>query len=105
MKISVEGKGHDSTVGRIKQAQTESPAKRTDDRIRVLYSYPLKIGAGRICHTAWQQVNGLAAAEADVLLFPGVIYKPGGPTVTVRPTLSLGKVRISYKLVGNMRAL
>lgn len=81
------------------------PAKPTDNRIRVLYSYPLKIGAGRICHTAWQQVNGLAAAEVDVLLFPGVLYKPVASTVTVRTTLSRGKARISYKLVGNMRAL
>jgi glycosyltransferase involved in cell wall biosynthesis len=73
--------------------------------IRVLYSYPLKIGAGRICHTAWQQVNGVAAAGAEVLLFPGVLHKPVAPTVKVRPTLSRGKFRISYKLVGNMRAL
>ena len=35
--------------------------------IRVLYSFPHKIGAGRICYTAWQQVAGLAAAGADVL--------------------------------------
>src|SRR5690606_1151066 len=31
--------------------------------VRVLYSFPHKLGAGRICHTAWQQVNGLAAAD------------------------------------------
>jgi len=30
--------------------------------IRVLYSFPHKLGADRICYTAWQQVNGLAAA-------------------------------------------
>ncbi len=77
----------------------------TSEPIRVLYSYPLKIGAGRICHTAWQQVNGVAAAGADVLLFPGVLHRPVAATVKVRPTLSRGSIRISYKLVGNMRAL
>lgn len=39
------------------------------------------------------------------MLFPGVLHKPVAATVRVRPTLSWGNVRISYKLVGNMRAL
>ena len=41
--------------------------------IRVLYSFPHKLGADRICYTAWQQVNGLAAAGADVLVFPSIL--------------------------------
>jgi len=32
-------------------------------RVRVLCSFPLRLGAGRICHTAWQQVNGLEAVR------------------------------------------
>jgi glycosyltransferase involved in cell wall biosynthesis len=73
--------------------------------IRVLYSFPHKIGAGRICYTAWQQVAGLAAAGADVLAFPGAVHKPLPDGVAVRPTLARGKLRIPYKLVGAMRAL
>src|ERR1700690_184474 len=73
-------------------------------RVRVLYSFPHKIGAGRICHTAWQQVNGLAAAGADVLVFPGVLHKPFPPNVRVDPTLAWGKLRVSYKLLGTDRA-
>src|SRR3989304_2956163 len=72
--------------------------------IRILYSFPYKIGADRICYTAWQQVNGLAAAGADVLVFPGVLHKPFPPSVKVRPTLARGKLRISYKILGTMRA-
>lgn len=72
--------------------------------IRVLYSFPHKIGADRICYTAWQQVNGLAKAGADVLLFPGVVHKPLPENVRVRPTLARGKLRIPYKLIGTMRA-
>jgi glycosyltransferase involved in cell wall biosynthesis len=73
-------------------------------RIRVLYSYPHKLGADRICYTAWQQVNGLTAAGADVLVFPGVLHRPVPPNVEVRPTLARGKLRIPYKLLGKMRA-
>jgi len=73
-------------------------------RIRVLYSFPHKLGADRICYTAWQQVNSLAAAGAEVVVFPGVLHKPVAPGVKVQPTLAWGKVRISYKLFGSLRA-
>src|ERR1700722_13662948 len=77
---------------------------RTDKPIRVLYSFPHKLGADRICYTAWQQVNGLAAAGADVLAFPGVLHRPVAAGVRVRPTLARGKLRIPYKLLGRMGA-
>jgi hypothetical protein len=44
------------------------------DNVKVLYSYPHKLGADRICYTAWQQVNGLSSAGADVIVFPGVLF-------------------------------
>lgn len=74
-------------------------------KVRVLYSYPHKLGADRICYTAWQQVNGIAAAGADVLVFPGVLHKPLPQSVRVRQTLSRGRFRIPYRLLGRMRAL
>jgi glycosyltransferase involved in cell wall biosynthesis len=73
--------------------------------VRVLYSFPHKIGAGRICYTAWQQVNGLAAAGAEVLLFPGAVTKPVAREIKVVPTLARGRFRIPYRLVGKFRAL
>ena len=76
----------------------------TNKRIRVLYSFPHKLGADRICYTAWQQVNGLAAAGADLLVFPGVLHRPVAAGVRVSPTLARGKMRIPYKLLGSMRA-
>jgi glycosyltransferase involved in cell wall biosynthesis len=72
--------------------------------VRVLYSFPNKLGADRICYTAWQQVNGLAAAGADLLVFPGVLHRPVPVGVKVCPTLAWGKLRISYKLIGSLRA-
>lgn len=74
-------------------------------RPRVLYSYPQKLGATRICYTAWQSVRNVAAAGADVLVFPGVLQRPLPESIQVHPTLSWGKIRISYKLLGTVRAL
>lgn len=72
--------------------------------IRVLYSFPHKLGADRICYTAWQQVNGLAMAGADLLVFPGVLHRAVTSSVRVSPTLARGKFRIPYKLLGSMRS-
>jgi glycosyltransferase involved in cell wall biosynthesis len=73
-------------------------------RVRVLFSFPLRLGADRICGIAWQQVNGLAAAGADVLAFPASISKPVRPDIRVSPTLARGKLRVPYRIVGTMRA-
>src|SRR5437870_1750872 len=73
--------------------------------VRVLYSFPHKLGADRICYTAWQQVNGLAAAGAELLVAPGVVQRSLPEGVEVRPTLARGKVRVPYKLLGRLRSL
>jgi glycosyltransferase involved in cell wall biosynthesis len=70
--------------------------------MRVLYSFPHKIGADRICHTAWQQVNGLVAAGVDVLAMPAAIARP--IAAKAWPTLARGKYRIPFKLIGKYRA-
>jgi glycosyltransferase involved in cell wall biosynthesis len=74
------------------------------DPIRVVYSFPHKLGADRICYTAWQQVNGLATAGADVLVFAGAFHRPLPTGVRARPTLAYGKIRIPYKVLGSRRA-
>lgn len=74
------------------------------DRIRVLYSFPLRLGADRICYTAWQQVNGLASAGAELLVFPASLSRPVPSGVKVSPTLARGNFRLPYRLVGAMRA-
>ena len=73
-------------------------------RVRVLYSFPHKIGASRICYIAWQQVKGLLDAGAEVTVFPGAIHRPLPSAATVQPTLARGKMRIPYKMIGAMRA-
>jgi glycosyltransferase involved in cell wall biosynthesis len=76
-----------------------------NQRVRVLYSFPLRLGADRICYTAWQQVNGLAAAGADLLVFPASLGRPVSSGVRVSPTLAWGDLRLPYRVVGTMRAV
>ena len=74
-------------------------------RVRVVYSFPLRLGADRICYTAWQQVNGLATAGADLLVFPASLGRPVPSGVRVSPTLAWGKFRLPYRVVGTARAV
>jgi glycosyltransferase involved in cell wall biosynthesis len=75
------------------------------ERLRVLQSFPHKIGADRICDTAWHQAEGVAAAGADLLVFPGVVHRALPQEVRVRPTLARGRWRIPYRVLGKLNAL
>jgi glycosyltransferase involved in cell wall biosynthesis len=74
-------------------------------RVRVLYSFPNRLGADRICYTAWKQVCGVAAAGADLLVFPSALSRPLPPEVSVRPTLARGRLRLPYRLLGVFRTV
>lgn len=76
---------------------------KAEQTIRILYSFPHKLGGGRIQTTAWEQVRGLADAGADVLAYPGVLEIPLPGPVVVKPTLSRGRLRLPYKLLGTAR--
>lgn len=73
--------------------------------IRVLHSFPHKIGADRICTTAWYQVAGAAAAGAEVRVMTGAVRRPLPPQVQVRTTLARGRWQVPYRAVGHLRAL
>jgi glycosyltransferase involved in cell wall biosynthesis len=73
--------------------------------VRVLFSFPNRLGADRICYTAWNQVNGLASAGADALVFPASLSRPLMPGVKVWPTLAVGKLRLPYRLLGVFRTV
>jgi glycosyltransferase involved in cell wall biosynthesis len=74
-------------------------------RVRVLYSFPNKLGGARICYTAWQQVNGLVAGGADVTVYTGDLLRPAPAGVKVHKTLVWGKLRMPYRVIGSHRAL
>ena len=69
--------------------------------LRVLYSFPFRIGAGQICHTAWQQVVGLDRAGVAVRLVAASVAKPLPSGVCVTTTLSRGSMRIPFRLFGS----
>ena len=72
--------------------------------LRAVQSFPHKIGAGRICTTAWQQAAGVAAAGAELTVVAGSVHRPLPTGITVRTTLARGPVRVPYRLLGG-RAL
>lgn len=76
---------------------------KDNDQVRVLYSFPHKLGGGRIQTTAWEQVRGVMQAGAEVLVYPGVLQVPLPGSPVVKPTLSRGKLRLPYKLLGTAR--
>jgi glycosyltransferase involved in cell wall biosynthesis len=89
---------NDNLIGRKNSTSDRSP----DAPIRVLHSFPLKLGADRICGIAWHQVDGLAAAGAEVTVFPACISRPLSSNIKVRPTLARGKFRVPNRLLGRM---
>lgn len=75
------------------------------EQIRVMYSFPHKLGGARLCDTGLQEVISLCAAGAEVIVHPGVQKYSVPEGVVVRPTLARGKLRIPYRVLGKMRAL
>lgn len=71
---------------------------------RVLYSFPHKLGAGRICWTAWQQVLGLHDAGAEVTAIVGCSVRRPPDGVRLKTTLGVGRLRIPYRVLGIRRA-
>jgi glycosyltransferase involved in cell wall biosynthesis len=77
----------------------------SNKQLRVVYSFPLRLGASRICYTAWQQVNGLAAAGMNLLVYPASLGRAVPAGVRVSQTLEWGRVRVPYRILGTMRAI
>lgn len=71
---------------------------------RVLYSFPHRIGAGRICLTAWQQVAG-AVSQTEMTVLCGAIDRPLPGAVKVVKTLGIGRFHIPLRVLGRNRML
>lgn len=70
----------------------------------MLQSFPHRIGAARICNTAWHQAAGAAEAGAEVLVLPNSVQRPLPAGVRVRPTLARGRWRVPQRALGRERA-
>jgi glycosyltransferase involved in cell wall biosynthesis len=72
--------------------------------LRVLHSFPHRLGKARICTTAWYEIDSAASAGAEMLVFAGDSVRPFQRSVRVQTTLSRGKLRIPYRLIGTLKA-
>jgi glycosyltransferase involved in cell wall biosynthesis len=88
----------------LMSSRKEGVMGKSNKPVRVLYSFPHKLGAERICTTAWYQVYGVAKEGAEVLVYPGALSRPLPKGLAINPTLAWGKIRIPYKILGSMRA-
>jgi glycosyltransferase involved in cell wall biosynthesis len=73
--------------------------------VRVLHSFPHKIGAGRICTTAWWEAVSAAQAGCDLRLYAGAVQRPLPASIRTRTTLARGRWRVPYGALGTDRAL
>lgn len=73
--------------------------------IRVLYSFPNRLGAGRICWTAWQQVVGLVGAGAEMTVIAASVLPTPPASIRLLRSLCVGPFRIPFRLLGVRRAL
>lgn len=72
--------------------------------MRVLYSFPFRIGAERICTTAWHQVTGMAGAGAGVTVCTGSLGRLLPSRISVHTTLARGCFRIPIRFLGRSKA-
>lgn len=70
----------------------------------MLYSFPHKLGAGRICWTAWQQALGLHDAGAQVTAIVGCTVKAAPAGMRLKTTLAAGRLRLPYSVLGIRRS-
>lgn len=72
--------------------------------VRVFYSFPHKLGADRICTTAWHQVNGASKAGAYMYVAAASISRSLPKAVSTHSTLAWRRIRIPTRILGTRRA-
>lgn len=71
--------------------------------LRVLHSFPHRLGKPRIATTAWYEIDSAAAAGAELHVLAGDSVRPFQRPVRVETTLSRGRWRLPYRLLGTYR--
>ncbi len=72
--------------------------------LRVLHSFPHRLGMSRICTTAWYEIDSTAEAGVQIHVIAGDSVRPfSRPGIKVETTFSWGKARIPYRILGARR--
>jgi D-inositol-3-phosphate glycosyltransferase len=72
--------------------------------LRVLISFPTRIGTSGVGTTAWHQATGLARTGAVVSVVCGSVERPMPGVRVLAETMRLGGVKVPYRLFGFERA-
>lgn len=75
----------------------------TEQPLRVLHSFPHRLGMGRICTTAWYEIDSVAAAGADMRVIAGDSVRPFDRPVKVQTTFTWGRIKLPYRILGTRR--
>jgi glycosyltransferase involved in cell wall biosynthesis len=89
----------------LRKIRSEPAVQSRAVGVRVLHSFPHKIGAERICGIAWHQVAGASEAGGDLTVYAGAVKRPLPPGVRTQTTLACRRLRIPYRVLGTRRAL
>jgi glycosyltransferase involved in cell wall biosynthesis len=71
--------------------------------VRVLYSFPHRLGTGRICTTAWYQIVGTANAGVDYVVKSASVEKELPGVEPVDETLARGRLKLPFRVIGDQR--
>lgn len=71
--------------------------------IRVLHSFPHRLGKPRIATTAWYEIDSVAGAGAEMLVMAGDMVRQFQRPVRVKKTLAWGRFRVPARIFGTRR--
>jgi D-inositol-3-phosphate glycosyltransferase len=71
--------------------------------VRVLHSFPHRLGKSRICAVAWYEIDGAASAGAEMTVVAGDCVRPFCCPLRLVTTFSRGRFRLPYKILGTRR--
>lgn len=73
------------------------------NKLRVLHSFPHRLGMARICTTAWYEIDSVTDAGNLVRVYAGDSTRPFiNKNVSIKKTLAIGKFHLPMKFFGSM---
>lgn len=85
------------------QYVSEDDTMSDKNYLRVLHSFPHRLGMSRICMTAWYEIKSVADAGNRLLVYAGDSLRKFNNNVIVNKTLAMGKFHIPMKIFGGQR--